>query len=189
MHKARELFLQKQIEKSKLIGKRYVQTTLDTFHSNSQEIIEEVPKSKSQRQRQLLDALISKLGIETQSDWYKITSTELAAQGSTNIYGFSQLWKAFQSAYPEFVWRPWYFAHVPPRYWESVSTQREFFNSLAEHYGFHHHQQLCSLKIHQVKEHGGGGFMRYYYHDSFKRAFDVIYPEFLWHPWFFSHSR
>jgi hypothetical protein len=84
-------------------------------------------KQSEESLRAFFDEMASQVGVKKLEDWYSVKLShnphlnQLIGKKKFNL--FSLLAKA----YPEHVWMPWMFSHVPKDLWDDIGTQRIFF--------------------------------------------------------------
>jgi hypothetical protein len=137
------------------------------------------------RLRRKFDLLASKLGIETQSDWYGLVGKEVRDSGGLhllNYYFKNSLPSALKSVYPEFDWKPFLFQFMPTNYYTHLHNQREMMDWIAEQLGVEKQEDWYKINGTTVKRLGADGLFTHYYNNNFFSALQSIYPEYEWNP-------
>jgi hypothetical protein len=95
-------------------------------------------QKKIKQQREVMDKVAEKLGIQQQQDWYKHSAGDIYQCTKSNFISDeynNSIYRALQSIYPEFTWSPFLFQNVPRRYWREPNNRRQYFDWLAENLG------------------------------------------------------
>ncbi len=133
-------------------------------------------------QRTYLDYLSKKLNIQRPEDWYNMDTQSLVlkdkkAQSLLIKYYQSSLYKALESIYPHYHWKPWYFSRVPQGFWKDKLNQEEYLQWLANELNIRKRSDWENIKLTDVHNNGGGGLLVREYHGSLKGALSSILPE------------
>lgn len=138
-------------------------------------------------QRIQMDEMAEQLGIETQHDWYKVTTRQLQRIRGRSIiqdYYNGSLLNALKAIYPEFEWNKDQFHHAQRQSLEKKMIA--YHRKQLDHYG-----ALLNLNTQQdwykvtgvaVKKIGASKMINSNYNGSLFRALQTIYPEFDWDP-------
>jgi hypothetical protein len=81
-------------------------------------------------QRELLDSIGSKLGVQKLEDWYSISVEQVRKNGGTTLMNkHTTLLTALKELYPDHPWDGTKFIQqVPKGYWLSIENQRQYVN-------------------------------------------------------------
>lgn len=133
------------------------------------------------------------LEIKVQEDWYKIRTKDLRTfpGGARLLHYYSgSLIKALQANFPNYNWKPWFFANVPQRHWKNVANIKQYFHWLEAEFDINEPDDWYKVKLMSVYEKGGervlSSFRHAKYGDSLIHALKVVYPERNWQFWKFS---
>lgn len=140
--------------------------------------------------RSLLKRLGDELGVETQADWYAMsTERVLVREGGAGLlhrHGGS-LQRALADLLPEQCWQPWLFEHVSVGFWESATNRQRYIEWLEQQLAIASKDQWYRVTIEQIRRLGGSGFLNGY-DSSIQRALADIYPDYPWRSWLFAHG-
>jgi hypothetical protein len=102
-------------------------------------------------------------------------------------------WVALKAIYPEQDFSELQFTKVPQGYWQDRANQRAWLDNLAHKLGFTKPEDWYSIKISDVRNHGGSGLLAHYDNSlvQSKHCIDVsnelalqqLYPEYNWTRW------
>jgi hypothetical protein len=75
-----------------------------------------------------MESLAKKLQLRTLEDWYQVSSEDLQREGAMAILTrYDSPLQTLTNIFPEYNWRPWRFARIPPGFWTRKNNVREFF--------------------------------------------------------------
>jgi hypothetical protein len=123
-------------------------------------------------------------------DWYKVTTAEVLEKGGSGMldhYGGSLI-RALAGVYPEYRWQTWRFNQVPRGYWDDITNQRKFFDSVAEKKGIKNLDDWQKVKVADLEEFGGPSLLQRYYGNSLIKALMKVYPEHKWLAFLFTQA-
>ncbi len=69
-------------------------------------------------------------------------------------------------------------SRTPSGYWNSVSNQRSFLDSLGKSLNITSHEEWYKVTIAKVYEHGGASLLTYRYGNSVRKLLTTVYPEY-----------
>jgi len=130
----------------------------------------------------------SKLGIQTQEDWYQVSPKDFARNGGSSllkIHGNS-LPKVLSSLLPHYCWQPWMFrkVRVVKGFWLSKANRRAYVEWLARELQIEREEDWYKVKLRDIIERGGSGFLKK--NDcSFQKDLKELFPNYRWLPWMF----
>jgi hypothetical protein len=136
-------------------------------------------------QKEFLDGIGKKLGVQTLDDWYKFSSTEVY-----NITPFikshyrGSLLECLRNLYPEHNWDPLKFARVPHSYWNDEVHQRERLDAVGRELGVKELNDWYKFTIYDVRN--KLPFITSHYQSSLRMALERLHPEHNWDPEAFS---
>jgi hypothetical protein len=89
------------------------------------------------------------------------------------------LHKTLAKVYPEFQWQPWKFPVVSGRIWDSLDTQRDYFDWLGEQLGIRTHEEWYKVTLDDCRRYKGNSLLSLY-QNSVIKALSHVYPEIQW---------
>eukprot|EP01126_Amoeba_proteus_P018019 TRINITY_DN1895_c0_g2_i4.p1 TRINITY_DN1895_c0_g2~~TRINITY_DN1895_c0_g2_i4.p1 ORF type:complete len:406 (-),score=71.79 TRINITY_DN1895_c0_g2_i4:1126-2343(-) len=142
--------------------------------------------SSVENQRSYMESLRNSLGMNDLTDWYTEprVNTQLPRLRPLLARHNYSLVKALSAIYPEQKWHLHRFKVVPRGYWNDLSNQRAFFESLGSELGFSSPENWYQIDLKTVIDWGGGRLMEKYGNSPYK-AVSMIFPEHNWKPYKF----
>jgi hypothetical protein len=134
-----------------------------------------------------LDKFALKLGIEKQSDWYRITSSALRNEGGSHLlkqHNGSVL-KLLEAYYPQYEWKQWQFSSIPMHFWNDTKNHRKYMDWLTTQLGIHKKEDWYDVSPNTIRENHGTVLLSQY-KNSMLSLLRSVYPEEDWHPWMFN---
>ncbi len=162
-------------------------------------------RSNKSKQRQLMDDIAKRLGIQNREDWYSVKAGQVLGAGGAALKMFfgDSLIQTLQSVYPEYDWKPWQFAKVYPDYWSEATHQRKFLDSLSlensssstpsssststtSNNNLHilRREDWYSIKMNTLPD-KVQSLIVHHHESSLISALELVYPEYDWKPWQF----
>jgi hypothetical protein len=146
----------------------------------------------SQQLRTIFDEAASRMGLEGLEGWYPLSRQSLEESApelhhQLTQLGFTNLPQALRLAYQNHTWHVWMFPKVPDGSWDSLTTQRQFFDWLGAKLGIASLDgwyTKASYRI--VSKHGAESLLAKYYNYSVAKALMHVYPEHNWLEWNFA---
>lgn len=141
-------------------------------------------------QRQFVEELGKKFGIQTLDDWYHVGVSKFQKAGGAhliNMYNCSML-QLLSAIYPDHNWIPWKFGRCPSGYWDNKDNLRAFFDALGEELGIKKLEdwyQVRYIDLFRLKKHF---LLTQKFNNSLYLALCHVYPEFRWVPWYFEKA-
>jgi hypothetical protein len=126
--------------------------------------------------------LSERLGYKSLSDLYHISRDNILNFGGRgllhNLFNGS-IAAAIQTTYPHHKWLVWEFEdRLPNGYWEEMSNQRDFLDSLGKRLGFQQMEEWYKVTQRDIDAKGCGLIRRY--GDSPAKLLQAVYPEYPW---------
>lgn len=138
------------------------------------------------RSRHLLDSVAEKLEIQSQLDWYHVSSKEVKKKGAFHlIQKYSSLFNALRTLYPEFDWNEHLFQKKSHNHWNCTKNRRQLFDWIGETLGIQTQEDWYKTTVREVIQVGGSSVLSTKYHNSLYQVLSSIYDEFEWNPLLF----
>src|SRR5689334_19327407 len=79
-------------------------------------------------EKDLIEALGRKLGVQQLEDWYSFDTKTIEQNGGKKLLtqNGGSISRLLQNVYPNHKWYPWKFAHVTRGFWNVIENQKEF---------------------------------------------------------------
>lgn len=127
--------------------------------------------------RAFLESIAPSLGVKTVADWQDVTIKDVKDRGGAGVlskYNHS-LRAAILDLYPgaqSLQWR----AKQPTGHWLCPKNRRRFLDGLSRAHGVNSDEDWQTVSIDDVRDAGGGGFLRFY-NNSLRAALADVYKE------------
>jgi len=123
-----------------------------------------VPKGywlEKENRRVYLDWLASVLGFSARSDWYKVKTSDFAANFGNTLIGKykASVFALVSSTYDDFTFLPWLFLKVPAGFFNIERNRKAYIDWLIAEVGVKHHGEL---RTRHFREHNGLGLLAKY---------------------------
>ena len=135
-----------------------------------------------ENQQIFMDTLFRKFHFKTLSDWLKLTKRKLINNGGTSLllYYSNDLFKLFQSIYPNYPWQNEEMKINPNQYFKSIENQRLFMEYLFDKLELKSLDDWVTITNHQLALNGGRSLILYFYQGDMKKLLTTIYPNYQW---------
>lgn len=117
-----------------------------------------------ENQRAFVKSLEQKLGLQTPSDWKKVTQKDVIHLGGRSLLGKhgGSLFAVLEAVYGEEVSAAEARSWMPKGYWAAKANRREFMDKLSEQLGIKSLEDWRTVTTDQVKQLGGSGVLQHY---------------------------
>jgi hypothetical protein len=152
------------------------------YEWNQNNFIHSPGKLTLSTQKQRMDEIGIKLGIQNLDDWYKVPRKKLYSEAPFLLRYHKTLMNAFKTIYPEHKWNEKKFSHV---YWTSIENQKEKMDEIGIELGVKHLDDW--YKVSRSMVYSKAPFVLEHYGSLFT-ALKEIYPHHEWNIHEFSRA-
>lgn len=176
----------------KCFGRSVFRAVSETFQERqwNEWQFDAVPKGfwrNPQNRLRYMQWLEKQLGIETLSDWYRISKEDFLRHGGSGMMSlFRCPSRAVKATFPDHEWVPWFFVEIPHGYFADPTNRRLYMDWLGKRLGFQKPEDWYAVTHRTFEENAGQYILQHYYGQSPVAALREYYPDYDWKPWFFA---
>eukprot|EP00026_Physarum_polycephalum_P003249 Phypoly_transcript_03259.p1 GENE.Phypoly_transcript_03259~~Phypoly_transcript_03259.p1 ORF type:complete len:823 (+),score=78.04 Phypoly_transcript_03259:267-2471(+) len=141
-------------------------------------------------QKKYLRWLGDYIGVQSASDWYFLRDTDIIVTNGAPLLAMynGSVMEILRNVLPEENdWQPWCFVPTPRGLWEDKTNHRKYFDWIAREYNVKSMDDWYNIRLGDMRKYGAKLLEKY--KDSLIVALQSVYPEHIFLPWRFNHTR
>ena len=145
--------------------------------------------NKIENQKKYMEWLGNKLGYTSMEDWYKVNQKDFVDNYGATLLSrkYNGLLQCLKSIFPNYEWLPWKFTNSLKGFWDNIENQKAYMKWLGNKLGYTCMEDWYKISTKDFQYNYGNGLCFSKYNGSAIQTVKVLFPNYEWLSWKFSH--